>query len=1006
MEGSDSSKSPKEGLGWKSLQHFVDEHRQLLKQERDAEHEEASRLTEGVPIHMLEKRGVALAKMKIAETSTGFYGRTVFKFTSARGGPQGGMPLPSSKIKAGDILGVCLVQGNALKQYVSGVVSRISDLYVNLACEHTPDDPLIGNNFVLLKLGNDITYKRLTNTLDQLTKRILEQKEDCPVIPVVRALFDGSLQDRLPHPSPAKNITFINPGLNESQQEAVNFCMGQENPISIIHGPPGTGKTTTVVELIYQLARSGSRILAAAPSNIAVDNLVERLARYNDISVVRVGHPARLMDSVKHLSLDARVDASEEAGLVRDIRQEMTAIHSKLQAANSGSRHALRSEFKELRKELRVREKDAVRAALKDAHVVLGTLTSIAPDGPIGYLSKKYFDVCIIDESGQAMEIACWTALMHAPRCVLAGDHLQLPPTISCKNSEVSSKLSYTLLERCVDVLGDKYVRLLDTQYRMHKDIMQWSSDTFYNSCLKADVSVQDHTLAQMEGVLSTETTETPVCFVDTAGCGLDESTGDGDLGDLSKCNPGEAELVRNHVAELVEANVQQDQIGVITPYNAQVDLLREMLRSDFPKVEIHSVDGFQGREKDAIIISMVRCNAKRIVGFLAEARRMNVAITRARRHLTVIADSVTVSSDKILAGLIDYLSSSGSVSSAFEYTNEMVTVGNANLSGQQQKEMQKKERTTKQKSKAEDDKDGITRRQQYYTLLLEFKNDTDKLEYNFPSELNSFERKLVHEVAEELDLFHSSDGHGKKRNIVIWKQGARKEEINKNEENKNEDEEETPHAPVDLEEFQTVDRGHEETINPMPEPQQNGVTCLYCKKELPKGNSELHILRCEREQKRKARAHAANDTLADTKNKPSKTKSRHVSKGNRLGGTKMKESGQKETEEEVDALLDFMADKMKRCQASDCRVNVELMGELCGHCQKKYCYQHCLPEVHGCGDAARHTRRSTAASKPRELTGNAKMRHEQLQRRLKHAVEEKAANRTTKTKKGKSKKK
>ena len=373
---------------------------------------------------------------------------------------------------------------------------------------------------VLLKLANEVTYKRLTRTLNDLGgtgPRYVDQP--CPAIPVIKALFGGPMetprrasysngkcfqhagQAVAPSTSfspasasasaaPASSATSTFPALpsrlNASQQHAIAFCL-EGHAVSVIHGPPGTGKTTTVVELIVQLVARGYKVLAATPSNIAVDNLVERLAAAKPAApdVLRIGHPARLLQSVQHLSLDARVDASDEAGLVRDIRKEMDSLYAKMggwgrsqishgsssssgggaaERCTPGARAGYRSEYKDLRKELRRREKDALRQALKTADVVLGTLTSIAPDGPLGLLPEDHFDVVVIDEAGQALEAACWTALLRAPTCVLAGDHLQLPPTITSATA-AKRGLATTLLERAVEMVGDGYVQMLDTQY-------------------------------------------------------------------------------------------------------------------------------------------------------------------------------------------------------------------------------------------------------------------------------------------------------------------------------------------------------------------------------------------------------------------------------------------------------------------------------------------------------------------------------------------------------------
>ncbi|MGA1606800.1 MAG: AAA domain-containing protein, partial [Planctomycetota bacterium] len=221
-----------------------------------------------------------------------------------------------------------------------------------------------------------------------------------------------------------------------------------------------------------------------------------------------------------------------------------------------------------------------------------------------------------------------------------------------------------TLFEKLVDAHGDSIVRMLTVQYRMHEAIMRWSSDALYEGRLTAATTVAAHRLADLPNAASNEDTTAPFLWVDTAGCGFEETA---DVHDGSRANPDEARLVARHVRALLEAGIAPEAIGVITPYNAQVQALRDVL-ADVQELEIGTVDGFQGREKEAIVLSLVRSNERGEVGFLAERRRMNVAVTRARRHVALIGDTATLACDPFLAGLIAHAQEHGTYRSAFEY--------------------------------------------------------------------------------------------------------------------------------------------------------------------------------------------------------------------------------------------------------------------------------------------------------------------------------------------------
>lgn len=364
-------------------------------------------------------------------------------------------------------------------------------------------------------------------------------------------------------------------------------------------------------------------------------------------------------------SLDVLTQTSEAAGIVKDVRKEMDMKQASIKKTRNGrERRAIYTDMKDLRKEYREREKQCVATLVGGSKVVLATL-----HGAGGFqLRNEEFDVVIIDEASQALEAQCWIPLLSAKKVVLAGDHLQLPPTIKSTPSKqkpekdkdkVPGTLEMTLFDRLLTLHGPSIKRMLTTQYRMHEKIMRFPSNAMYDSALVAAPSVASRLLTTLPyTVQDTDDTREPLVFYDTQGGDFpetasspDESTADGknpsksSLLTDSKSNPSEAALVKQHVAALISAGVHAEDIAVVTPYNAQLSLLSHDigLKDAFPGIELGSVDGFQGREKEAVIVSLVRSNEEGEVGFLGEKRRLNVAMTRPKRHLCVIGDSETV---------------------------------------------------------------------------------------------------------------------------------------------------------------------------------------------------------------------------------------------------------------------------------------------------------------------------------------------------------------------------
>ena len=500
-------------------------------------------------------------------------------------------------------------------------------------------------------------------------------------------------------------IAFLDPTLNDSQKEAIRFALASKD-IALIHGPPGTGKTHTLIELILQFVQRKKRVLVCGPSNVSVDNIVERLAP-KKVPVVRIGHPARLLPSVLEHSLEVLTQTSDAASIVKDVRKEMDEKQASIRKTKTGrERRAIYDDLKHLRKEFRERESKCVDNLVRESSVVLATL-----HGAGGHqLKNQKFDVVIIDEASQALEAQCWISLLAADKVVLAGDHLQLPPTVKSANQKPDTdkktnandedthkeilkgfSLERTLFDRLLSLHGPSIKRMLTTQYRMHDKIMRFPSVELYESKLMAADSVKARLLVDLPyEVEETDDTKEPLVFWDTQGGDFPEKTEDDEIGKKeallgeSKSNEMEALVVAKHVDNLVQAGVRPESIAVITPYNGQRSLLSHMLREKYPGLELGSVDGFQGREKEAVVVSLVRSNEKHEVGFLGEKRRLNgkdyedlstsrflpfclfiflsfyprfnfsfcaqtnffllVAMTRPKRHLCICGDSETIS--------------------------------------------------------------------------------------------------------------------------------------------------------------------------------------------------------------------------------------------------------------------------------------------------------------------------------------------------------------------------
>lgn len=441
----------------------------------------------------------------------------------------------------------------------------------------------------------------------------------------------------------------LDSGLNRCQREAVQFALSARD-LALIHGPPGTGKTTALVELIRRAVRHREKVLVCGPSNMAVDNLFERLVAFGE-RAVRLGHPARVLPELREHTLDLLVEKHHDMRLAQKFVKQAMALFREAERftrakPQPGARRQLRDDAKSLLSDARRLEMQAAEQVLDRADILCATTTGL--DSQL--LGRRQFDLAVIDEACQSTEPGCWIPLLRSRRVVLAGDHRQLPPTVLSPEA-AQQGFGVSLFERLMTLYGKQVARRLTVQYRMNARIMDFSSGEFYEGELEADPSVRDHVLSGLPGVAAGRLTDTPVEFIDTAGAGFDEEAEpDGE----SRLNPREAELVCRQVKALLQCGVAARDIAVITPYAAQVRAIRGRL-ADVAGLEIDSVDGFQGREKEAVVISLVRSNPRGEIGFLGDVRRMNVALTRARRKLLVIGDSATLAVHAFYGRMFEY---------------------------------------------------------------------------------------------------------------------------------------------------------------------------------------------------------------------------------------------------------------------------------------------------------------------------------------------------------------
>lgn len=456
----------------------------------------------------------------------------------------------------------------------------------------------------------------------------------------------ADLRDIFYTKAPASRYTFDAmrfPWLNASQEKAVNEVLWAKD-VAVVHGPPGTGKTTTLVEAIFETLRRESQVLVCAQSNMAVDWISEKLVD-RGINVLRIGNPTRVNDKMLSFTYERRFEAHPDYPQLWSIRKAIRELRQQRKHADSWHQKMDRLKSRATELELRIRS-----SLFGEARVIASTLTGAANR----VLEGEKYSTLFIDEAAQALEAACWIAIRKAGRVILAGDHCQLPPTVKSIMA-LKGGLGKTLMERIVENKPET-VTLLKMQYRMNEQIMKFSSEWFYHGMMESAPTVSHR------GILDYDT---PMMWIDTAECdGKEEFVGE----NFGRINRAEAELTLQTLQQYLEKIGKQRileesiDVGIISPYRAQVQLLRKELRKrEFFRpyrhlLTVNTVDGFQGQERDIILISLVRSNDGGDIGFLRDLRRMNVAITRARMKLIILGSSETMTSHPFYKKLYEYV--------------------------------------------------------------------------------------------------------------------------------------------------------------------------------------------------------------------------------------------------------------------------------------------------------------------------------------------------------------
>ncbi len=611
-----------------------------------------------------QRRGLTWYPVTITQEDTGFGGKVVLELE--RPASQQGLHLFQVG-KNASLFGKVNGHSAGDQPTLNGVITSVrrNKLLLTTTREALPDWVLDGG-----KLGIDLTFDEVSyREMNQAMLAVMRARGDR--LAELRDVLLGARQARFGAPQ-ADDLFYPSP-LNDSQLAAVRHVITAQD-VAIIHGPPGTGKTTTLVQAIRETIRRERRVLVCAPSNTAVDLLTEKLAE-RGVNVIRLGNPSRVSDLLLAHTLDARVMAHPSHSKMRAMRQTADQYR---QTASEYVRHfgpeerQQRQMLKEEARQLFLQADDLERFITDDALDAVQVITCTLVGASNRHLRHLSFETVFIDEAAQALEPGCWIPIAKGQRVVLAGDHHQLPPTVK-SDKAAREGLRETLFEKCIQ-RQPATARMLTLQYRMHEQIMAFSSQRFYGGQLQAHQNVRH---AGLDAYDLGFAPDLPVEFLDTAGFGFSEVT---IPESRSTANPEEADLLLRRLTQLLEpydpGQHEQDPltIGVIAPYRAQINCLKDAIEENealngllqHRLLSVGTVDSFQGQERDIIAISLTRSNHQGDIGFLSDIRRMNVGMTRARRKLLLVGDSSTLSAHPFFKDLLAHVQCIGGYRTAW----------------------------------------------------------------------------------------------------------------------------------------------------------------------------------------------------------------------------------------------------------------------------------------------------------------------------------------------------
>mgnify|MGYP001210747071 CR=1 FL=1 len=638
------------------IQHLL----QLIKAERDEEIKQYEQLIKETSIGERRKRGLTWYPVQIVNEEIGLGEQYILEIQRASHLDE------THQFQSGQTAALYSNAYEGEHLMLQGVIKKVRDNSLWLVVRNADLPEWLGDG----KLGIDLLYNETTYREMEFTLQKLLKAKDSERLGHLREVLLGYRE-----PSFYEKYPYISySDLNESQNRALQQIAIADD-LAIVHGPPGTGKTTTLVKAIQHVIHTEKQVLVAAPSNTAVDLLSLKLFQ-KGVRVTRIGHPARVNEDLQHLTLDSQITKHPDYKRMVQTRKE--ALQLKLEARkfkrNFGKeereeRKHLEGQSRMLLEYARQLEIYILNSVLDNAEAITVTLVGAAQQ----VLRDRMFETVFIDEAAQALEPATWIPILKAKRVIFAGDHCQLPPTV--KSTEAIKKgLNLSLFEKCIK--RTKAHTMLETQYRMNEKIMQFSSEVFYQTNLTAHPSVAQHALTPLADSAYPELSK-PFELIDTAGCGFEEVQ---NPQTMSLSNPQEAALLLKYLSQIMEAlefeqpdSAGEVSIGIIAPYKEQVRLIAteiqhyETLVKYLPNISIDTVDGFQGQERDIIGMSMVRSNDRGEIGFLSDVRRTNVAMTRARKKLIMTADSATLAVHPFYKKLLDYIDQIDAYRSAWE---------------------------------------------------------------------------------------------------------------------------------------------------------------------------------------------------------------------------------------------------------------------------------------------------------------------------------------------------